>query len=69
MASKPTTPGPLPCPHCATPMKPHCERTVPAHGGTKAKACGWAICPKPECRTVIRLRDKRILPTVTGTSK
>jgi hypothetical protein len=62
-------PGPTPCPRCSKPLKPHCIREVPKHGGTKAKPCGWAICSKPECKTVVRLRDGRILPAVTGSSK
>lgn len=62
-------PGPAPCPRCGAKMKPHCERLAPKNGGPKARPCGWAICSKPECRTVMRLRDRRILPTVTGSSK
>ncbi len=62
-------PKPLPCPRCGANMGPHCMRTVPKHGGTKAKACGWAICPKAQCRTVVRLKDRRVLPAASESSK
>lgn len=62
------TPAPA-CPRCRSTMKPHCQRTAPKNGNPKAKPCGWATCPKPECRTVMRIRDQRILPIETGTSK
>lgn len=63
------TPLTIPCPKCQTTMKRHCERRIPKNGGIPAPPCGWAICPKLGCHTVMRLADNRIMPTASEASK
>ena len=63
----PAQPGRTACPNCGKPMTPHCQRTMPKNGGKRAQPCGWLQCLP--CLTVMRIKDRRVLPKPSETSK